>query len=116
MVALAAAYAVVLNTLLPLFSPPLLPAEAAGLAVICSAGGAGVADDRGVPEKPQPPCACCGACAVAGCGAAALPDVASTGAGAAHMGLGPVALSHDGRERQAFWSGGSKLARAPPPA
>jgi hypothetical protein len=116
LVALAAAYAVVLNTLLPLFSALVLPAAdaAIGLAVICSASGAGAADDRGVPQRPQPPCPCCGACAMPGCGAAALPDLASTGAGAARIGAGPVALSHDGRERQAFWPGGSKLARAPP--
>jgi hypothetical protein len=49
-----------------------------------------------------------------GCSAAALPDLASTGAGAARLGAGLVALSHDGRERQTFWPGGSKLARAPP--
>lgn len=116
LVALAAAYAVVLNALLPAVSAILLPAAIGqiGLAVICSAGGAGSASDRGGPEKPQPLCPCDGACAMPGCAATALPGDDPRQAGAACVSLGPVGLGRDGRQVQAFWPGGSKLARAPP--
>jgi hypothetical protein len=122
LVALAAAYAVVLNTLLPaltaIASPAILsPATvgALGLEVICS-GGAGPAADRGIPEKPQPLCPCCGACALPGCVATVLPDFASSSAGAPPLRAQPIAPGRDGRHRQTFWPGGSKLARGPPVA
>jgi hypothetical protein len=112
LVALAAAYAVVLNTLLPVLTAMALPAAGGviGLQVICSAA------DPGVPEKPQPPGSCCGACALPGCAATVLPDVASSGAGVARLRALPVAPSRDARQSQTFWPGGSKRARAPPVA
>jgi hypothetical protein len=122
LVALAAAYAVALNMLLPALTAIASPAfsspatgGALGLEVICS-GGAGPAAGRGVPEKPQPLCPCCGACAMPGCAATVLPDIASSSAGAPRMRAQPVGLSREGRHRQTFWPGGSKLARGPPVA
>jgi DUF2946 family protein len=115
LVALAAAYAVALNTLLPVLAA-ILPSAAIGeigLAVICSAGGTGAASDRGAPAKPQPLCPCGGACAMSGCAAAALPDD-RTGVGAVRVSVAPAGLRRDGRQLQAFWPGGSKLARGPP--
>jgi len=116
LVALAAAYAVALNTLLPVLTAILLPAATVeiGLAVICSAGGAGSASDSGAPEKPQPLCPCGGACAMPGCAATALPGSDPIGAGAACVSVGLVGLRHDGQQKQTFWPGGSKLARGPP--
>jgi hypothetical protein len=117
LVALAAAYAVALNTLLPALTVIASPATAGplGLAVICS-GAAGPAADRGVPEKPQPLCPCCGACAMPGCAATVLPDVASSSAGLPQVRALPVGLGRDGWHRPTFWPGGSKLARGPPVA
>src|SRR5580704_19780205 len=74
LVALAAAYAVALNILLPVLGAvlPLAGSGAQGWAVLCSASGAA---DRGAPEKRQPVrplCPCGAACAMPGCGATAL--------------------------------------------
>src|SRR5258707_2254888 len=82
LVALAAAYAVALNILLPVLAAVLPPATVGGIgvAIICSTSGA--ATDRGAPEKPQPLCPC-GACAMPGCAATALPEGAPIGAGVA---------------------------------
>jgi hypothetical protein len=115
-VALAAAYAVVLNTLLPVLTAILPPAAIGeiGLAVICSGGGAGSAADPGAPEKPQPLCPCDGACAMPGCAAPALPDDDAAGAGATCVSVGLAGLGLDGRQNETFWPGGSKLARGPP--
>jgi hypothetical protein len=115
LVALAAAYAVALNTLLPVLTALLPPAATgeSGLAVICSAGQAGSASDRSAPAKPQPLCPCGGACTMPGCAPAVLPDDPS-GVGVASVSIGPAGLRHDGRRQQAFWPGGSKLARGPP--
>jgi hypothetical protein len=115
LVALAAAYAVALNTLLPVLAAILPPAAIGeiGLAVICSTGGAGAASDRGAPAKPQPLCPCSGPCAMPGCAAAVVPDD-RTGVGAVALSVAPARLRHDGRQQQAFWPGGSKLARGPP--
>jgi hypothetical protein len=117
LVALAAAYAVALNTLVPVLTALLPPAAMGkiGLAVICSAGGAGSPSDRDSPAKPQPLCPCGGACAMPGCVAAALPDDPS-GVSAAWVIVGLAGLRHDGRQQQAFWPGGSNLARGPPSA
>jgi hypothetical protein len=97
LVALAAAYAVALNTLLPVLTAMALPAAggAIGLEVICSATG------PGVPEKPQPPGPCCGACALPGCAATVLPEVASSGAGVSRLRALPVVLGRDARQARA---------------
>jgi hypothetical protein len=114
LVALAAAYAVALNILLPVLAA-ILPASAiggTGPAVICSTGGA--ASDRGAPQQPQPLCPCGAACAMPGCAATALPDGASIGPRAVLASSGPVELGHAGAATRMFWPGGSKLARGPP--
>jgi hypothetical protein len=123
LVALAAAYAVVLNMLLPVLVPVLgatLPPGAIGelsLTVICATGGVGSASDRGAPEKPQPLCPCGVACAMPGCAAPVLPDdaPASAGAGVACVSVGLAGLELDARQREKLWPGG-KLARGPPVA
>jgi hypothetical protein len=116
LVALAAAYAVVLNTILPVLGALLLPAAVGevGWAVICSAHGAGSASDQGGPEKPPPLCPCGGACAMPGCAAIALPDGDPAGVVAACASAAPAAPWPSGRRTEAFWPGGRKLARGPP--
>jgi hypothetical protein len=114
LVALAAAYAVALNIMLPVLAA-ILPAPAiggTGLAVICSAGGA--ASERGAPQTPQPPCPCGAACAMPGCAATALPDGASIGTRTILASIRPVELGPAGTAARTFWPGGSKLARGPP--
>jgi hypothetical protein len=114
LVALAAAYAVALNILLPILAA-VLPAAAVGgigLAAICSAGGA--ASDRGAPQNPQPLCPCGAACAMPGCAATALPGGAPIGTSAVLARIAPVELGPAGAATRAFWPGGSKLARGPP--
>jgi hypothetical protein len=117
LVALAAAYAVALNTLLPVLTFMLLPAasSALGAAVICSAA-AGSASEGGAPEKPRPPCPCPGACAMASCAASAVPPAGAAIAQAAWSSLGPLALRRDGGDTQIFRLGGRNLARGPPVA
>lgn len=114
LVALAAAYAVALNILLPVLAA-LLPPTAIGeigFATICSAAGA--TGDPSAPQKPQPLCPCVGACAMPGCAASALPSAAPIAASAVHASIGPVGLRQDDRGTQTFWPRGSKLARGPP--
>jgi hypothetical protein len=115
LVALAAAYAVALNILLPVVAA-VLPAAAVGgiglAAAICSAGGA--ASDRGVPQNPQPLCPCGAACAMPGCAATALPGGAPIGTSAVLASIGPVELRPAGAATPTLWPGGSKLARGPP--
>jgi hypothetical protein len=114
LVALAAAYAVALNILVPVLAA-FLPATAIGgigVAVICSAGGA--ASDRGAPQKPQPLCPCGAACAMPGCAATALADGTAAGTSAVLASIGPVEPGHGGAATRTFWPGGSKLARGPP--
>jgi len=116
LVALAAAYAVALNTLLPVLAailPPTAIGET-GLAVICSAGGAGSGPERGAPAKPQPLCPCGAACAMPGCGATAMRDADPVGAGPVCVAFGRIGRGHDGRPAPTVWPGGSKLARGPP--
>jgi hypothetical protein len=121
LVALAAAYTVALNTLLPVLAAILPPTAIGeiGLAVICSAGGRGSipaqgVPGRGAPEKPQPLCPCGAACAMPGCAASALPGADAAGASPACVPIGR--RGHDGRPAPAAWPGGSKLARGPPVA
>ena len=118
LVALAAAYAVALNTLLPVLGALLLPAAIGdvGVAVVCSGGGASAAGDQGAPERPHPLCPCGGACAMPGCAVIALPNGDPTGVVAACAGVAPVALRLSGRQPETFWPGGRKLARGPPVA
>jgi hypothetical protein len=118
LVALAAAYAVALNTLLPVFTAILLPAASGeiGQAVICSAGGPGPAADGSAPEKPQPLCPCGAACAMPGCAATVLPDHDPAGAPTARVSAGLAGLGREPPQKQAFWPGGRKLARGPPDA
>jgi hypothetical protein len=123
LVALAAAYAVALNMMLPVLTLILLPAASSGLgpAVICSATGAGAAragsaSDSGAPEKPRPLCPCPGACAMSGCAAAALPDMGAAVAEVAWLSVGPVGLRRDAGDEQTFRLGGRNLARGPPVA
>ncbi|HEV3373716.1 MAG TPA: hypothetical protein VG145_14310 [Xanthobacteraceae bacterium] len=119
LVALAAAYAVALNILLPVLGA-ILPAAASGaigLAPICSAHGA--VSDRGAPAKPQPArpeplCPCGAACAMPGCGTTALSGGTSIDMSAAPASVALVGLRQDGQRVLAFWPGGSKLARGPP--
>jgi hypothetical protein len=114
LVALAAAYAVALSALLPVSAALVSPAAGAvGLAVICS-GGADSPGDRGVPQKPQPTDPCCGACAMPGCGAAALPPLVSVEVGVIRADAAPLARRRDGERRQTFWPGDGNLARGPP--
>jgi hypothetical protein len=115
LVALAAAYAVALNILLPVLAAILPPAASGeiGSGAICSAGGA--ASDRGAPARPQPLCPCGAACVMPGCAATALPDCAPPlGTRAALASIGLVGPSHEGRGTPTFWPGGSKPARGPP--
>jgi hypothetical protein len=56
LLALAAAYAVFLDTPLPGFHRHFATGGEIGPAVICSAGGPGSAADDSAPEKPQPCC------------------------------------------------------------
>ncbi len=116
LVALATAYAVVLNTLLPVLGAILLPAAIGeiGAAVICSAHGAGSTPDQGGPEKPSPLCPCGGACAMPGCAAIALPNGDPAGVVAACGSAVPVAPRLSGRRKEALWPGGRKFARGPP--
>jgi hypothetical protein len=126
LVALAAAYAVALNTLLPVLAailPPIavgLPPAAVdgfGLTVLCSAGGAERGGpERGAPARPQPLCPCGAACAMPGCGATALPDADPPGAGPVCLPIGWSGRGPDGRPARTIWPGGSKLARGPPVA
>ena len=113
LVALAAAYAVALNALLPVLAA-ISPPAAIGVAVICSAGGAGSPSDSGVPEKPQPLCPGGGACAMPGCAAIALPNDHPIGARVVRVSAGLAGLGLDGRTAQTFWPRGRNLARAPP--
>jgi hypothetical protein len=114
-VALAAAYAVALNMLLPVMAALVTPAVggAIGLTIICSADGVGAIGDRGAPERPQPACPCCAVCALPGCSAAALPPLAVYWPGVALVGAVPIALRRGGRQPQTFWPGDA-LARGPP--
>jgi hypothetical protein len=114
LVALAAAYAVALNMLLPVFTAVLQPAASGeiGPAAMCSAGGPGSASDRDAPQKPRPLCS--EACAMPGCAATVLPDPVLTGAVTAGVGAPPAGPRREPRREQAFWPGGSKLARGPP--
>jgi hypothetical protein len=116
LVALAAAYAVALNILLPVLGAvlPLAGSGAQGRAVLCSASGAA---DRGAPEKRQPVrplCPCGAACAMPGCGATALPGSSAIGASLAPARVALAGPRQDGRQVTAAWPGGSKLARGPP--
>jgi hypothetical protein len=119
LVALAAAYAVVLNALLPALTG-IFPSAAIAAAVICSAGGARSASDDGAPKKPQPLCPGGAVCAMSGCArsgcdtsgaAVGLPDPDPAGIGAA---CGLAGLWHDAGQKATFWRGGGKLARGPP--
>jgi hypothetical protein len=113
-VALAAAYAVALNMLLPVLAALVPPAAGAiGLVVICSADGSGAIGDPGAPERPQPACPCCAACALPGCSVAALPPLAADWAGVALFGAAPIAVRREGRQPQTFRPGDA-LARGPP--
>jgi hypothetical protein len=119
LVALAAAYAVALNTLLPVLAAILPPTAvgAFGLTVLCSAGDAERGGpERGAPAGPQPLCPCGAACAMPGCGATALPDPDPAGAGPIWVPVGWSGRGHDGRPAPTIWRGGSKLARGPPVA
>jgi hypothetical protein len=119
LVALAAAYAVALNTLLPVLAAVLPPTGVGevGLTVLCTAAGA---PERGGPERgaprPQPLCPCGAACAMPGCGAAALPGADTAGAGPVWVPIGWSGHGHDGRPAPTIWPGGSKRARGPPVA
>ncbi|HWF97325.1 MAG TPA: hypothetical protein VG291_20430 [Xanthobacteraceae bacterium] len=128
LVALATAYVVALNTLLPVLAAILPPTTIGeiGVAVICSAGAGGSVPQSGVPasgvpardapEKPLPLCPGGAACAMSGCAASALPDPGPTGAGAALVPIGRIGRGHDGGPAPTPWPGGSKLARGPPVA
>jgi hypothetical protein len=118
LVALAAAYAVALNTLLPVFTAILLPAAGSesGPAVICSAVRPDSAADNSAPEKPQPPCPCSAACAMPSCAATVLPDHDPAGAATAWVNAGLAGLGREPQPKQALWPGGRKLARGPPVA
>jgi hypothetical protein len=118
LVALAAAYAVALNTLLPVFTAILLPPASGKIvpAVICSAVGPGSAPDNSAPEKPQPPCPCNAACAMPGCAATVLPDHDPAGAATAWVSTGLARPGREPQPKQALWPGGRKLARGPPAA
>ncbi len=128
LVALATAYVVALNTLLPVLAaifPPTTIGEV-GVVVICSVGAAGSAPQssvpawgvpvRDAPEKPQPLCPGGAACAMSGCAASALPEPGPAGTGAAFVPIGRIGRGHDGGPAPAAWPVGSKLARGPPVA
>jgi hypothetical protein len=119
LVALAAAYAVALNTLVPVLAAILPPPAigAVGLTVLCSAGSAERGGpEPGAPARPQPLCPCGAACAMPGCGASALPDADPPGAGPVWVSIGWSGGGQDGRPVPTVWPGGSKLARGPPVA
>jgi hypothetical protein len=117
LVALAAAYAVALNTLLPVLAsilPPTAVGEV-GLTVLCTAGAAERGGpERGAPARPQPLCPCGSACAMPGCGATALPGADPARAGPVWVLVGWS--GRDGRPAPTVWPGGSKRARGPPVA
>jgi hypothetical protein len=125
LVALAAAYAVALNILLPVLGsvlPPAARSGALGWAALCSAPGA--ASHRGAAEQspparpepvgPEPLCPCGAACAMPGCAATVLPGDALIGTSVPPANVTLAGLRQDDRPVQAFWPGGSKLARGPP--
>ena len=116
LVALAAAYAVALNTLLPALAVILSPVASDALdpAVICSGVGAASAPDSGAPEKPRPHCPGGGVCAMPGCAAAGLLAAGPVVAVATWWRAAPVGLRRDGRQTQTFRLGGHNLARGPP--
>jgi hypothetical protein len=119
LVALAAAYAVALNMMLPVLTLVPLPVAGGtlGVAVICAAAGAnhaGSASDSSTPEQPRPPCPCPGACAMAGCAATILPPAGAAIAPAAWLSFGSVALRRDSGGTRLSRLGGRNLARGPP--
>jgi hypothetical protein len=116
LVALAAAYAVAFNALLPVVAAVFPASAAAGFGIICSTDAAGGSSDHGVPVSPQPACPCPGCCAMPGCGAAAPPsdDVAIDRAIGAGVTLVHFASAVAGL--QGLRPAGSNRARAPPVA
>jgi hypothetical protein len=119
LLALAAAYAVALNALLPVVAAILPPTAIGeiGVAVICSGNPVRGVPGPGAPEKPQPLCPCGAACAMPGCAASALPDPDPAYAGPACVPVGRLGRGQDGRPASTTaWPGGSKLARGPPVA
>jgi hypothetical protein len=116
LVALVAAYAVALNTLLPVLGLIVLPAASGGLGPVVICSGAGAASDSGAPAKPQPLCPCPGPCAMSGCAGFTLPGGGAALAEVAWQSVGPVGLRRDGGDEQIFRLGGRNLARGPPVA
>src|ERR1700704_5308550 len=104
-VALAAAYAVVLNMLLPVLAIILPPVaiDEIGLAVMCSAAGAGSVSDSGAPEKPRPLSPCGVACAMPGCATTVLRNDDPSVADATGVSVGLVWLRLDGHRKQMVW-------------
>jgi hypothetical protein len=117
MTALAIAYAVALNTVLPALAGLLSPAMGGGTGawVLCSAGK--VADaDQGLPDHPQPACPGSLACAMPACPGAALRAADASGLIlAAPIALRP-APRPNGHPSARLRLGSGHFARGPPAA
>jgi hypothetical protein len=115
LVALAAAYAVALNLVLPLLSifAPAADAGALGLSEICGNSHSGPGSGADFPNRHGPICPFGMACSASDCGAASLP----AGGGIAAFSFGPAPLGLFLRlddEVLPLRNVGAQFARAPP--
>jgi hypothetical protein len=117
-VALAAAYAMALNALLPALAGMLPPAAsgAPGMAVICSASGPASPAESGAPVKPQPLCPHDAGCAIPACANLALQADDRAAAGTARLSAAPAGLTQDSGSPRTFRLGHANFARGPPAA
>ena len=114
--ALAVAYAVTLNALLPVLAAMTLPAAGApAFAVICGSATAGAGSDRDLPAK-QPLCPVGASCAMPGCAEAVVPVGGSAATGVLMTAHAPVGVRSARDRRQALRLAGPQQARAPPVA
>lgn len=118
LIALAAAYTVVLNAWLPAIAGILTP-QAGGepsAAVICAAGPGAFAPASGLPQKHSPLCPWNGACDMPGCTPSALCDTDSIAPATPHAVEARIEKALAGSYGAGPWRAGSKLARGPPVA
>jgi hypothetical protein len=116
MIALAAAYAVALHTVLPVlagFSPAI--GGGAGTPLLCSVANT-ASTDQGLPGKPQPLCPGCPACAMPACAGAALRVADAVTLVPVALTALPPALRPAGRPPARLELGADHRARGPPVA
>jgi hypothetical protein len=118
LVALAAAYALVLNAWLPALAGILTPQAGDGLgaAVVCAgvAGGAAPASD--LPQRRLPLCPWSGACSMPGHTAPALPGYDAAPVAAPRGSEARITVILSVADAVAPWRGRSRFARGPPDA